>query len=86
MRSEEARIGEAVASLTARLTAWGVDEPAAKASDFIHAMLREGWRPRAPRYADKPAPNPGRASSEGYHAGAERARAELRANRTKEDQ
>lgn len=49
MRSEEARIGEAVASLTARLSNLGAPEPAPLANDIIHELIREGWRPRAPR-------------------------------------
>lgn len=60
MSADEVRIGEAVASLRARLEAGPVDEPAAFAHDFITAMLREGWRPRAPglpspSYAPPPA-------------------------------
>jgi hypothetical protein len=47
MRSEEARIGEAVAVLTARLDAWGVDDAATRASEYVRDMVRQGWRPRA---------------------------------------
>ena len=46
-RSEEARIAEAVASLTHRLDEWGCDEAPARASEFIRDMVRNGWRPRA---------------------------------------
>lgn len=54
MRSSDRLIGEAVASLTARLTEWGVDDPAAKAHDYVTAMLRNGWRPIA-RAVEPPA-------------------------------
>lgn len=47
MKSNEARIAEAVASLTARLEAWGVADAAEKAHAYVNDMLREGWRPRA---------------------------------------
>ena len=44
MKSHEARIAEAVASLTHRLEGWGVDEAAPKAHEFIRDMLHNGWR------------------------------------------
>lgn len=57
MTSHEARIGEAVASLTARLNSWGVDEPTQKAHDFVRDMLRNGWRPTA-AYVEPTPTNP----------------------------
>lgn len=51
MKSHEARIGEAVASLTARLGAWGVDDAAEKAHEFVSDMLRNGWR-TTPAYVE----------------------------------
>ena len=47
MRSEEARIAEAITALTARLDAWQVDDAATKASEYVRDMVRNGWRPRA---------------------------------------
>lgn len=47
MKSHEALIGEAVASLTARLESWHVDDAATRAHEYVHDMLRAGWRPTA---------------------------------------
>lgn len=47
MKSREQLIGEAVASLTARLDAWAGEEPREIAQTFITDMLRNGWRPAA---------------------------------------
>ena len=47
MKSDEVRIAEAIASLTARLESWNVDEPNDKAHGYVTDMLRHGWRPRA---------------------------------------
>lgn len=48
MKSDEARIAEAIASLTARLTSWQVEDAPARAHEFVTDMLRFGWRPTAP--------------------------------------
>ena len=47
MSSEEARVAQAVASLTTALEGEGIEDSTRKAHDFIHGMLRDGWRPRA---------------------------------------
>jgi hypothetical protein len=48
MRSEEARIGEAIAVLAHRLAGWGdEDERLRLATDYVRDMVRQGWRPRA---------------------------------------
>ena len=47
MKSEEARIAEAIAVLTTRLDTWGVDDAPARAADYVRDMVRNGWRPRA---------------------------------------
>jgi hypothetical protein len=47
MRSDEVKFAEAVASLTARLEAWGVDSAPEHAEKFMRDMLHNGWRPRA---------------------------------------
>lgn len=44
MKSHEARIAEAVASLTHRLEGWEVDDAANKAHEFVRDMLANGWR------------------------------------------
>lgn len=46
--SRELQIAEAVASLTARLTTWAVDDASTKAHEYVNDMLRNGWRPVAP--------------------------------------
>lgn len=63
MTSSEQRIGEAVASLTARLTSWAVEEPMVKAHEFIRDMLDNGWRPTG-AYRDKEPPRGKPASEE----------------------
>ena len=47
MKSEEARIAEAIAALTARLESWQVDDAREKATEYVRDMIRNGWRPRA---------------------------------------
>jgi hypothetical protein len=47
-KSEQARIGEAIAELTKQLEAWGDDDPAARADVIIKDLIRVGWRPRGP--------------------------------------
>lgn len=47
MKSDEARIAEAVASLRHRLDSWGVEDPHDKAHCYVNDMLRAGWRPRS---------------------------------------
>lgn len=47
MKSEEARIAEAIAALTARLESWRVDDAREKATEYVRDMIRNGWRPRA---------------------------------------
>jgi hypothetical protein len=47
MRSDEVKFAEAVASLTARLEAWGVEDASEHAEKFMRDMLHNGWRPRA---------------------------------------
>lgn len=60
MAADEVRIAEAIASLTARLETWAVEDPHAKAHAYITDMVRNGWRPRAlPVHAP---PMPGRIS------------------------
>ena len=54
MSSNESRIGEAVAALTARLTTWGVEDPHDKAHAYVTDMLRQGWRPAGIRYEPPP--------------------------------
>lgn len=44
MKTQAQKYSEAVAALTHRLTEWGVDDPEAKARDFMHAMACQGWR------------------------------------------
>jgi hypothetical protein len=55
MKSEEARIAEAIAALTARLESWQVDDALQKAAEYVRDMVRNGWRPRA-LAATPPAP------------------------------
>lgn len=47
MKADEVRFAEAVASLTARLDAWNVEDAAEKAESFMRDMLHHGWRARA---------------------------------------
>lgn len=47
MGSDQHAIGEAIASLTARLVAAGLDDAPAIAHEYVNDMLRNGWRPRA---------------------------------------
>jgi hypothetical protein len=63
MTSDEARIADAVAALRARLTAWGIEEPDAKAAEYVHDMLRNGWRPRARPVELPPDSGPGLVSA-----------------------
>lgn len=56
MKSSEQRIGEAIASLTARLNAWGVEDAATKAHQFVRDMLANGWRTTRAEL-DVPAPS-----------------------------
>jgi hypothetical protein len=58
MSADEVRFAEAVASLTARLSTWGVEESASRAEQFVRDMLHQGWRPRAPRGSGFDAPTP----------------------------
>lgn len=59
MRSDvQAKIGDAIASLTARLDAWQVPDPSIKAHEFVNDMLRNGWRPAAPAIATPTRPDP----------------------------
>lgn len=55
MTNKEARIGEAITSLTTRLETWGVDEAREKAHAYVHDMLRHGWRPDGYRHNPPPA-------------------------------
>lgn len=48
-RAPEVAQAEAIAALTTRLHAWGVDDAAERAHEFVRDLIREGWRPRAPR-------------------------------------
>ena len=57
MKSHEARIAEAVASLTHRLDSWGVDDAGNKAHEFVQLMLRNGWRTTRAEL-DPPPPRP----------------------------
>ncbi len=47
MSSDEARIAEAISSLTTQLESWGADEAPSKADLIVKELLRAGWRPRA---------------------------------------
>ena len=85
VKSQEARVGEAVASLRARLEAKGLEDAAQIATDYVHDMIRNGWRPSAPAVEHH--------SSRGSHvtvtdeqrkAYADQARELMRANRTEE--
>lgn len=55
MRSDEARVAEAITSLTTRLETWGIHDATTKAHDYINDMLRAGWRPRAREVWQPPA-------------------------------
>lgn len=57
MKSNEQKIAEAIASLTARLTEWGVEGAPAKAHEFVRDMLDNGWRTTR---AERLVPPPGR--------------------------
>lgn len=48
-KSPEVAQGEAIAALTTRLEQWGVEEASVRAHEFVRDLIREGWRPRAPR-------------------------------------
>jgi hypothetical protein len=78
MRSHEARVGEAAAALRARLDARGIEDAAAMASDFVHDMLRNGWRPSARPVEAAPRGTGHTATPEQAHQYAEAARAALR--------
>ena len=78
MKSHEAAVADAIAALTARLASWAVDEPAQKAHEYVHDMLRHGWRPRAARPIDEPPPKPQPADPETRQRAIEAARAALR--------
>lgn len=54
MRADELRFAEAIAALTARLESWGVEDPHAKAQQYVTDMRRNGWRPSGPREVDPP--------------------------------
>lgn len=45
--NDQARVGEAIAALDHRLTKWGVPDSTANATEFVNALLHQGWRPRA---------------------------------------
>lgn len=45
--TDAARIGEAISALSHRLESWGCDDPQANAQEFVEALVRQGWRPRA---------------------------------------
>ena len=74
MKSHEQKIADAIASLTARLEAWDVEDAADKARDFVRDMLTNGWRTTRAEL-DLPAPSwqPGDATR-----GADLCRAALR--------
>ena len=78
MKSDEQKIAEAVAALTARLTTWGVEEPHDKAHTYVSDMLRNGWRPRAAPVELPPMRPPERAADPARYIQA--ARAALRAH------
>lgn len=42
--SSERKYAEAVAALTARLEAWGVEDAPMKAHEFMRDMAQQGWR------------------------------------------
>lgn len=44
MKSSEARLGEAIASLTTALDHEGIEDAGRKAHDFMTELLRQGWR------------------------------------------
>ena len=48
-RSPEVAQAEAIAALTHRLEQWGVADAPERAHEFVRDLIREGWRPRAPR-------------------------------------
>lgn len=52
MTLEQKRVAEAVASLSARLAGWGVEEPTLKAEQYVRDMIRAGWRASAPAVPD----------------------------------
>lgn len=86
MKSEEARIAEAVSSLTGQLEAWGADEAPSKADLIIKELLRAGWRPRAREVWTPPGVNGGQtASAETAAQAAASARAAMRAAKTDTD-
>lgn len=79
MKSHEARVGEAVAALRARLESWGIDDAATKASEYVNDMLREGWRPKAPPVHQPPGQvRHGRLTAEQTARHADEARALMR--------
>lgn len=63
-RSAEVAQAEAVQALATRLEAWGVDDALAKATEYVHDMVREGWRPRGPREVLPPEPKGPRTPAE----------------------
>lgn len=73
--NDEAAIGEAIASLTARLDAAGLDDAHALAHSFVTDLLRHGWRPNARRPVEEPSTGP-RATNPAEHVA--RLRAQLR--------
>lgn len=56
-RNPEVVHAEAVAALRARLEARGVEDAHELAAEYVAALIREGWRPRAARY-EPPATEP----------------------------
>lgn len=73
--NDEAAIGEAVASLSARLDAAGLDDAQVIAHGFVTDLLRHGWRPNVRRPVEEPRTGP-RATNPAEHVA--RLRAELR--------
>ena len=57
MKSHEQKFTEAIGALTFRLNSWGVEDPATKAREFVHALVEQGWRGSMPEL-DRPKPVP----------------------------
>lgn len=84
MKANEAEIGEAVASLTARLEALKVDDAASIATTYVNDMLRAGWRPNVRRPVETSVSTGPRSSRASEYAA--QIRADLRRAMTAEEE
>lgn len=78
----DVKFAEALTELRRRLEAWGIEDAATKAHDFMRDLTHQGWRPSARPIETSP-PNLHRASDDAVHAYAEQARRLMAEAKTK---